>query len=108
MWAAASDSANPVRELTRAPARFTRTETRRYSPRWSRARELGSYLRSPIGWVIIAVLLLVDGILFQAFALRGEQLSAVVLESYSLGALPLSRSSWATPQGVAGTRSDRP
>jgi hypothetical protein len=32
----------------------------------------------------------------------------VVLESYPLGALPLSRSSWATPQGVAGTRSDRP
>jgi ABC-2 type transport system permease protein len=45
-------------------------------------RELGSYLRSPIGWVIIAVLLLVDGILFQAFALRGEQLSATVLERY--------------------------
>ncbi len=32
----------------------------------------------------------------------------VVLESYELGALPVSRSSWATPQGVAGTRSDRP
>lgn len=31
----------------------------------------------------------------------------VVLESYELGALPVSRSSWATPQGVAGTRSDR-
>lgn len=45
-------------------------------------RELGSYLRSPIGWVIIAVLLLVDGILFQAFAMRGEQLSAIVLETY--------------------------
>jgi ABC-2 type transport system permease protein len=45
-------------------------------------RELGSYLRSPIGWVIVSVLLLVDGILFQAFALRGEQLSAVVLERY--------------------------
>jgi gliding motility-associated transport system permease protein len=45
-------------------------------------RELGSYLRSPIGWVIIAVLLLVNGILFQAFAMRGELLSAVVLERY--------------------------
>ena len=45
-------------------------------------RELGSYLRSPIGWVIIAVLLFVDGILFQAFSMRGEQLSAIVLESY--------------------------
>lgn len=32
----------------------------------------------------------------------------VVLESYDLGALPVSRSSWATPQGVGGTRSDRP
>ena len=46
------------------------------------SRELGSYLRSPIDWVIIAVLLFVDGILFQAFAMRGEQLSAIVLESY--------------------------
>jgi ABC-2 type transport system permease protein len=45
-------------------------------------RELGSYLRSPIGWVIISVLLLVNGILFQAFAMRGEQLSAIVLETY--------------------------
>ncbi len=31
----------------------------------------------------------------------------VVLESYELGALPVSRSTWATPQGVSGTRSDR-
>ena len=45
-------------------------------------RELGGYLRSPIGWVIAAVLLLVDGILFQAFAMRGEQLSAIVLERF--------------------------
>ena len=45
-------------------------------------RELGTYLRSPIGWVIAAVLLLVDGIFFEAWALRGEQLSAMVLERY--------------------------
>jgi ABC-2 type transport system permease protein len=45
-------------------------------------RELGSYLRSPIGWVIVSVLLLVDGIMFQVFAMRGEQLSAMVLERY--------------------------
>lgn len=45
-------------------------------------RELGSYLRSPIGWVIISVLLLVDGIMFQVFAMRGEQLSALVLDRY--------------------------
>ncbi|HSD86697.1 MAG TPA: ABC transporter permease [Kofleriaceae bacterium] len=45
-------------------------------------RELGSYLRSPIMWVIAAVLLLAEGIFFQAWALRGEQLSAMVLERY--------------------------
>jgi ABC-2 type transport system permease protein len=45
-------------------------------------RELGSYLRSPIMWVIAAVLLLAEGIFFQAWALRGEQLSALVLERY--------------------------
>lgn len=45
-------------------------------------RELGSYLRSPIMWVIAAVLLLAEGIFFQAWALRGEQYSAMVLERY--------------------------
>jgi ABC-2 type transport system permease protein len=45
-------------------------------------RELGAYLRSPFGWVIAWLLLLIDGILFQAFALSGEQLSALVLEHY--------------------------
>lgn len=45
-------------------------------------RELGAYLRSPFAWVIAAVLLLIDGILFQAFAMSGEQLSAVVLERF--------------------------
>jgi ABC-2 type transport system permease protein len=45
-------------------------------------RELGGYLRSPLTWVIAAVLLLVEGIFFQAWALRGEQLSALVLERY--------------------------
>src|SRR6185436_214576 len=33
----------------------------------------------PIGWIIAAVLLLIDGILFQALALTGDQLSAMVL-----------------------------
>lgn len=32
----------------------------------------------------------------------------VSLESYPLGELPVSRSTWSTPQGVGGTRSDRP
>ena len=45
-------------------------------------RELGSYLRSPIAWVIASVLLLADGIFFQAWALRGEQFSAIVLERF--------------------------
>ncbi len=33
---------------------------------------------------------------------------SVVLESYDLGGLPVSRSGWPTSQGVNGTRSDRP
>ena len=45
-------------------------------------RELGGYLRSPLSWVIAAVLLLAQGIFFQAWALRGEQLSALVLERF--------------------------
>ena len=45
-------------------------------------RELGTYLRSPFGWVIAAILLLIDGILFQGYAMAGEQLSAMVLERY--------------------------
>ena len=45
-------------------------------------RELGRYLRSPVGWIIAAAGLLVAGILFQAFALQGEKLSADVLEKF--------------------------
>lgn len=45
-------------------------------------RELGAYLRSPVGWVVAALLLLVDGILFQSQALTGEQLSADVLRRF--------------------------
>lgn len=45
-------------------------------------RELGAYLRSPFAWVIAAVLLFVDGILFQGYAMAGEQLSAMVLERF--------------------------
>ena len=45
-------------------------------------RELASYVRSPIGWVVAALLLLAQGIFFQAWALRGEQLSALVLERF--------------------------
>lgn len=45
-------------------------------------RELLAYLRSPFSWVLAALLLLVEGILFQAYSLQGEQLSAIVLERY--------------------------
>ena len=45
-------------------------------------RELGTYLRSPFGWVIAAVLLLLFGLLFQGFAMSGEMLSAYVLERF--------------------------
>ena len=46
-------------------------------------RELGAYLRSPVGYVIAALLLLVCGILFQAKGLgEGKQLSADVLRRF--------------------------
>ena len=45
-------------------------------------RELQSYLRSPLAWVIACVLLLAQGIFFEAWALRGEQYSANVLERF--------------------------
>ena len=45
-------------------------------------RELASYLRSPLSWVIAAFLLLAQGIFFQAWALRGEKFSADVLEQF--------------------------
>ncbi len=45
-------------------------------------RELGGYLRAPSAWVMSFVLLLAQGILFQAHAMAGEQLSAMVLERF--------------------------
>jgi ABC-2 type transport system permease protein len=45
-------------------------------------RELGAYVRSPIGWVVAALALLVDGILFESQALTGQLLSAIVLERF--------------------------
>lgn len=49
-------------------------------------RELGAYMRSPFTWVIAAVFLLLDGLLFQAFSLGNEKnpLSALVLERFFL------------------------
>lgn len=54
-------------------------------------RELGTYLRSPFGWVIAAILLLIAGFLCQGYAMSGEQLSADVLKKYFYvaSALPL-------------------
>lgn len=46
-------------------------------------RELGAYLRSPLGWVIAAIALLLDGILFQAFCVgAGKKLSTDVLSAF--------------------------
>lgn len=50
-------------------------------------RELASYLRSPLGYVIAAAALLIDGIYFYAFALgQGAHLSAEVLLRFFDGA----------------------
>jgi len=46
-------------------------------------RELGAYFRSYMGYVILAVILLVDGILFNAYALGGgAKFSAEVLRNF--------------------------
>src|SRR5262249_26469674 len=46
-------------------------------------RELGAYLRSMSGYVIASLVLLVDGILFQALVLgAGERLSSEVLSGF--------------------------
>lgn len=45
-------------------------------------REVGAYLRSPFTWVIAALFLFVNGILFLAYVLPGQRLSAVVLENF--------------------------
>jgi ABC-2 type transport system permease protein len=46
-------------------------------------RELGAYLRSMTGYVIAALVLVVDGLLFQAFVMgSGDKLSSQVLSSF--------------------------
>jgi ABC-2 type transport system permease protein len=46
-------------------------------------RELGAYLRSMTGYVIAALVLVVDGLLFQAFVMGGpDRLSAEVLANF--------------------------
>jgi ABC-2 type transport system permease protein len=46
-------------------------------------RELLAYLRSPFGYIVAAAMLLIDGLLFQGFALgAGARLSAEVLHDF--------------------------
>lgn len=46
-------------------------------------RELAAYVRSPLGYVVAALLLLVDGVLFQTYALgTTARLSAQVLQGF--------------------------
>jgi ABC-2 type transport system permease protein len=47
-------------------------------------RELSAYLRTPLGWVIAAILLLLDGLLFNAYAIGSEttRKSAEVLAQF--------------------------
>ena len=48
-------------------------------------REIGRYLKSPVGWIIAAASLFAAGVLFQTQALSGEQYSAIVLEKFFWG-----------------------
>ena len=45
-------------------------------------RELRSYIRSPLGWIVAAAMLLLDGLLFQVGAIAGAKLSAQVLADF--------------------------
>ncbi|MBN1961055.1 MAG: ABC transporter permease subunit [Deltaproteobacteria bacterium] len=45
-------------------------------------RELGVYLRSPVGYIMIAVALGLEGLAFNAFALIGQHKSSEVLETF--------------------------
>ncbi len=46
-------------------------------------RELASYLKSPMGYIIVAAVLCIDGLLFNAYALGGRaKLSSEVLELF--------------------------
>jgi ABC-2 type transport system permease protein len=45
-------------------------------------RELVGYFRSMSGWLILAVLLLLDGLAFNAFAMGGEKKSFEVVQSF--------------------------
>lgn len=46
-------------------------------------RELGAYIKSPMGYIIVAIVLFVDGLLFNVYAIGGSpKLSAEVLQLF--------------------------
>ena len=45
-------------------------------------REIGALLRSPLGWIVAAAFLAIDGAIFHAYVLRKSMLSADVLAQY--------------------------
>ncbi len=45
-------------------------------------RELGTYTSSPFGWIIVALVLALDGVLFQGWAMRGERSSSEVMSAF--------------------------
>jgi ABC-2 type transport system permease protein len=45
-------------------------------------RELGAYLRTMTGWIVATAVLLIDGLLFNAFALEGARRSTEVLTRF--------------------------
>lgn len=45
-------------------------------------RELSAYLSSTMGWLILAVVLLIDGLLFNGYAMQGEKKSFDVLKDF--------------------------
>lgn len=50
---------------------------------WITRRELAQYLRSPIGYIIITAVLVIDGLLFNAYAVGpAQRLSSVVLQDF--------------------------
>lgn len=50
---------------------------------WIARRELAAYLRSPMGYIIIFAVLMIDGLLFNAYAVGdGQRKSSLVLETF--------------------------
>lgn len=49
---------------------------------WIMKRDLGSYLGSPMGYVVLAVALALNGLLYNALALAGNRLSEQVLHDF--------------------------